>query len=199
MRRSRGAGIGWPAWLVAMSAAAPCVSSPPPPPAEILSKVQVYESRSEAFITEGDTTLEVDPDRAYATLADVARWPHIFPNVLRVEVTHRDGDDARITVIGPRDHHDNLHFHNRPAERTVWFEDTGGSAEVWVETAFLPGDRAGTTHVHTRLFGDVHGAAAVFVSDGVVRAMRRDRVARDLADLHDYFASDAQRSADRPR
>jgi hypothetical protein len=182
---TRRAGLAASAAIVAS-----CMSAPPPPAPDTLRKVRVYESPSDPSITEGETLLDIDPDTAYATMSDVPRWPQIFPKVLRVEVTRRDGDDARITLIGPGDHHDNLHFHNRPAARTVWFEDTGGSAEVWAETAFLPGDAPATTRVHTRLFADVHGLASLLAPGDAVRAMRQDRVATDLVNLHDFFARD---------
>jgi hypothetical protein len=70
----------------------------------------------------------------------------------------------------------------------VWFEDTGGRAEVWAEIAFLPGDLAGTTRVHARLFADVHGVASLFVSDAKLRGLRHDRIRQDLANLHTYFS-----------
>jgi hypothetical protein len=84
---------------------------------------------------------------------------------------------------------DNVHFHNRPASRTVWFEDTGGTAVVWVEIAFAPGDAAGTTRVQSRLFADVHGLASLFVTNARLRSLREQRVADDLGHLRSYFAA----------
>jgi hypothetical protein len=152
------------------------------------AEIRVYESKTDNQITEGDTTLEVDPDTAYKALTDYARWTAMFPDVLKVVITKQEGVDARVTFIGPNDHHDNVHFHNQPAARMVWFEDTGGSAEVWAETVFIPGDRPGTTRMHSRLFAEVHGVASLVVSDMKIRLMREQRVHDDLYNLRNYFA-----------
>jgi hypothetical protein len=81
-----------------------------------------------------------------------------------------------------------VHFHNQPRARIVWFEDTGGSAEVWAEIVFVPGERLGTTRVRSRLYADVHGLASLVVSNAKLRALRQQRVASDLSSLHTYFA-----------
>ena len=170
-----------------------CVSGPParharPVPTSVAPAVRIYESESNPAITEGDTLLDVAPDVAYAELADYARWPGIFSDIHEVIVTRLDGDDARVTFVGPDDHHDNLHFHNRSAAHTIWFEDTGSSSTVWAEIAFLAGPTAGTTHVHSRLYVDVGGVAGIFVSDHRVRKLREQRVYDDLFDLRAHFA-----------
>src|SRR4029077_20084425 len=119
----------------------------------------VFPSGTDENITEGETTLAVAPEVAFATLVDYARWPTIFPDIYTVTITKVDGVDARVTFLGPEDHRDNLHFHNRPDEHTIWFEDTGGRATVWAEIAFLPGAAPGTTRIHSRLFAEVNGIA----------------------------------------
>src|SRR5450432_3471661 len=79
-----------------------CAFSPPPagPRPPIASGIRVFESTTETAITEGETTLEVDPDVAYAMVVDYARWPEIFPDVHQAIVTAQDGVDARVTFIG---------------------------------------------------------------------------------------------------
>jgi hypothetical protein len=72
----------------------------------------------------------------------------------------------------------------------VWFEDTGGRAKVWAEIVFAPGERPGTTRVHSRLFADVHGVASIVVSSGRLRSLRQQRIASDLSHLHTYFSAD---------
>ena len=150
--------------------------------------IRVYESRTDNQITEGETTLQVDPDVAYKTVTDYAHWPSMFPDIHEVVITKQQGIDARVTFIGPNDHHDNVHFHNQPAARMVWFEDTGGAAEVWAEIVFIAGDRPGTTRMHSRLFASVHGVASLVVSDLKIRLMRERRVRDDLFNLRNYFA-----------
>jgi len=150
--------------------------------------IKVWESPDDAQITEGETTLAVDPDTAYAAAVDYARWPSMFPDIARVAITKRQGDDARVTFVHKDGNRDNVHFHNTPQARMVWFEDTGGRAEVWAEIVFVPGEHAGTTTVHSRLFADVHGLASVVVSGAKVRMLRQQRVTSDLTDLHEYFA-----------
>jgi hypothetical protein len=152
------------------------------------SSVKVWESTDSAQITEGEATLDVDPDTAYATAVDYARWTSIFPDIVRVEITKHQGDDARVTFVHKDGNRDNVHFHNTPQARMVWFEDTGGHAEVWAEIVFVPGDRAGTTRVRSRLFADVHGLASVVVSGTKVRTLRQQRIESDLSNLHAYFA-----------
>lgn len=139
-------------------------------------------------MTEGETLLDTDPATAYAELADYLRWPQIFADIYTVTITKQDGDDARVTFLGPDDHRDNLHFHNRSAEHTIWFEDTGGSSTVWAEIAFLPGAPPSTTRVHSRLFAEVGGFGGLFVSDDRVRKLREQRVYDDLFDLRAHFA-----------
>jgi len=151
--------------------------------------VQVWESRNSDAITEGETTLDVDPQTAYATAVDYKRWSAIFPDVVHVDVTSTAGVDARVTLVHADGNRDNVHFHNQPGAGIVWFEDTGGAAQVWAEIAFQPGDRPNTTRVHSRLYASVHGIASLFVSDAHVRELREQRVSDDLVHLHAYFAN----------
>src|SRR5262249_42401868 len=147
--------------LIAMALVLGCARSVMAGPDEI----RVHQSHDDDAITEGETTLEVAPDVAYAAAIDYARWPSIFPDIVRVEVTQQRGVDARVPLIHRAGNRDNVHFHNQPQARMVWFEDTGGRAVVWAEIVFLPGDRAGTTRVRSRLYADVPGFVGLFVSD----------------------------------
>ena len=150
--------------------------------------IRVYQSPNDRSITEGETTIDGDPGDVYATVLDYAKWTEIFPDVLKVEITDKRGVDAHVTLIGPNDHHDNLHFHNQPQARMIYFEDTGNShAEVWAEIMFIPGEKSGTTRVHVRLFADVHGIASVVVSSSDVKRQREARVDAQLAGLRNYF------------
>ncbi len=171
-----------------------CGIAPPPagPKAPASAEIRVFASENETQMTEGETTLDVDPDVAYATVVDYARWPEIFPDVHRTIITAQDGVDARVTFIGDNDHHDNLHFHNRPQVRTVWFEDTGGRASVWAETSFAPGPRPGTTRVHSRLYADVHGFLSLVITNANLRSRRETKVASDLTNLRAYFTRAAR-------
>ncbi|HEY1817726.1 MAG TPA: hypothetical protein VGG74_35540 [Kofleriaceae bacterium] len=65
---------------------------------------------------------------------------------------------------------------------------TGGRAEVWVEIVFAPGERAGTTRVHSRIHADVHGIASLVVTSGKLRSLRQQRITGDLSHLRSYFA-----------
>lgn len=153
---------------------------------------RVYESEHDDAITEGETTLAVDPDIAYQAAADYARWPAMFPMTIRsARITHQKGVEARVTFVHHSGHRDNLHFRNQPTARMVWFEDTGGRAEVWAEIVFAPGDRPGTTRLKTRLYADVHGLASLFVSNRKLRELRQQRVRDTLVQLQAYFARTA--------
>jgi hypothetical protein len=156
--------------------------------AEPSSDIRVYASRTDSAITEGETTLDVEPDVAYAAATDYSRWTVMFPTIRQVVVTRRAGVDAHVTFVHAAGNRDNLHFRNRPADRMVWFEDTGGRAEVWAEIVFGPGDVPGTTRVHSRLYADVHGLASLVVSDRRLRGIREQRVRDDLTHLRSYFA-----------
>jgi hypothetical protein len=151
--------------------------------------VRIWQSQGNASITEGETTLDVDADTAYAAAIDYPRWSKLFPEIVAVNVTRHQGVDALVTLIHGDGNRDNVHFHNQPLRHTVWFEDTGGSADVWAEISFLPGTTPGTTRVHSRLFADVRGFASLFVTTGYLRSKRQQRIASDLSQLHRYFSA----------
>ena len=150
--------------------------------------VSVYESHDDHSITEGDIVIVADSDVAYETVLDYAKWTAIFPDIKQVTVTKKQGNDARVTFLHTDGNKDNVHFHNTPAAGMIWFEDTGGRAEVWAEIVFVPGEKAGTTRVHTRVYASVHGVTGLFVSDDKVKTLRTQRVRSELHDLQAYFA-----------
>jgi hypothetical protein len=157
--------------------------------------VTVYESKTEASTSEGDTAIDCDPETAFHASLDYSRWPRIFSDIRTALITSMNGDDALVTFVHTDGNRDNLHFHNRPATHTLWFEDTGDAhAKVWAEISFLPGPRAGTTRVHSRLYADVTGVASLFVSGGYLRHMREQRIQRDLLQLRAYFSQTLARA-----
>jgi hypothetical protein len=153
--------------------------------------VRIYESHDDSAISEGETIIVADPDLAYATASNYVRWTAMFPDIREVAVTRQAGVDALVTLIHADGHRDNLHFHNRPASHTVWFEDTGGRATVWAEITFTPGEHLGMTRVHSRIYADMHGFVSLFVSDNKIRNLRRQRIFDDLTHLRSYFAAAA--------
>jgi hypothetical protein len=179
------------ALLAACTGGGASVAAGEPPPA-----VKVYQG-PDSSITEGDVTIPGDPATLYATVLDYKRWPDLFANIAKVEVTSQQGVDAMVTLIAPDGHRDNVHFHNQPQARMIWFEDTHGRADVWVETMFVPGDLPGTTRVHTRLYAEVKGVASLVVSDSQVKNMRQARVMADLAHLRKYVLSRSTANAAR--
>ena len=156
-------------------------------PAAASPCVRVYEDPDNPSITEGETVIDGDPAAIYQAMLDYAKWTKIFPDVARVVIRQRQGTEAMVTLIAPDGHRDNLHFKNQPAARMVYFEDTGGRAEVWVETVFVPGPTAGTTRVHTRLYADVHGLAKLFANGTALRKLREQRIESDLVSIRGYF------------
>lgn len=159
--------------------------------AENRQNIRIYPSQEDDQISEGETIVTAEPDAAYATAVNYSRWTAMFPDIRNAVVTRQAGVDALVTFIYADGHRDNLHFHNRPLNRTVWFEDTGGRATVWAEITFTAGQQAGTTKVHTRIFADVHGVASWFVSDSKIRRMREERILSDLTHLRAFFATQA--------
>jgi hypothetical protein len=168
------------AWVACTSATAPLAAAQ--------TDVRVYPSASETAITEGETILAAEPDAVYRAVIDYPRWTTMFPDIRQVIVTSQVGGHDRVTFVHADGNRDNVHFHNQAATRLVWFEDTGGRAQVWVEIVFFPGERPGTTRVHSRLYADVHGWASLFVSDDKLRSLREQRVRQDLSNLRTYFA-----------
>jgi hypothetical protein len=138
-------------------------------------------------ITVGDVVIDGDPADVFAAVCDYRRWTEIMPDVAKVEITQQRGNDARVTLVSPSGHRDNLAFHNQPQARMIYFEDTGngGRAEVWAEIVFAPADVPASTRVHIRLFAKVHGLASVVVRESTVRAQREQKVAADLAHIRD--------------
>jgi len=167
-----------------------CTSATVAPRAQASPDVRVFQNPDQSAITEGETVLATDPDTAYRVLTDYARWPTMFPDIKLVIITSQQGGHDRVTFIHTEGNRDNVHFHNRPEARLVWFEDTGGRAEVWFEILLMPGMQPGTTRVHSRLYADVNGWASLFVSDNKIRSMREQRTREDLAHLRAYFARD---------
>jgi hypothetical protein len=166
-------------------------ASASPSPSGTDPAIRVFESQDDSAITQGETVLEIAPDAAYAAAVDYPRWTAMFPDIRQVIVTRQVGIDARVTFVHADGNRDNLHFHNQPAARILWFEDTGGRAEVWAEIVFIPGDRPGTTRVRSRLYADVHGLASLVVSDRKLRGIRQQRVRDDLTNLRAYFQQQA--------
>ena len=150
--------------------------------------VAVYESRQLSATTEGDTTIDADPDAAYLAATDYSRWPMIFRDLREAKVTQRSGDDAHVSIVHGDGTVDRLHFHNRSAARTLWFEQLGGDADVRAEVSFVAGERSGTTHVHSRLYVDVHGFASALVTNAKLRELRQQQVRDDLGELQTYFS-----------
>lgn len=151
--------------------------------------IRVYESPKGGEITEGETTLEVDPDVGYRTLANYQGWVSVFPDLRRVTITQQSGVDARVSLDYADKHRNNIHFHNDPVARKIWFENLYSRADMWAELVFLPGDRPGTTKVHARVYADVKGLASMFVTESKLRRGRTDRIRGDLTHLQKYFAS----------
>ena len=122
--------------------------------------------------------------------SDFQRWPAIFPEIEKVVVTAKTGDDARVTMIGHDDHHDNLHFHNTPAARMVWFRRTPAvTLTVWLEMVMSARRRAGHDDRAQPLILPTltQGVASLMVSDFKVRVMREDKLGHDLSALRRYF------------
>ena len=165
--------------------ARPSVASPP-------DGVRVYQNPDDDAITEGETTLATLPDSAYHAATYYMRWAVMFSDIRQVIITSQRGNEARVTFVHPDGNRDNVHFRNQPSARMVWFEDTGGRAEVWAEIVFLAGARPGTTRVHSRLYADVHGWASLFVTDRKIRRLREQRVHSQLSELRAYFAREVE-------
>jgi hypothetical protein len=150
--------------------------------------VSIYESREVQATTEGDAIIAIDPDTAYLAATDYTRWPAIFPALRQAIVTGRQGAEARVTFVHADGSSDHVHFRNRPASHTVWFEQHDGHVEVWAEITFAAGERAGTSRVHARFHADVHGLASMFASSSRLRAERQRHLRDDLAHLQAHFA-----------
>src|SRR5262249_28040226 len=135
--------------------------------------VKIFQPKDQNT-TEGDTTVPGEPAAIFATCLEYAKWTDIFPDVAKVIVTSRHAHHARATLGSPTGHRDSLHFHNQPAARLIYFEDTGnnGRAEVWAEIVFIPGEQPHTTRVHIKLYAEVKGIASIVVSDSSVRKQR---------------------------
>lgn len=146
---------------------------------------RIYESHDST--TEGDVTIDVDPDTAFRAATDYARWSAIFPTVRRAIVQSEHGDEALVMFEHTDGTRDRLHFKNHPAGHVIAFDEIGGDADVHAEIAFTPGDRPSTTHVHSRLRAAVHGLASVFVSGSAIRKLREQQVRDDLVYLQAFF------------
>jgi uncharacterized membrane protein len=153
---------------------------------------------SDPAVTEGDVIIDGEPAANFALVQDYRRWTEIMPDVAKVEITEQKGDDARVTLVSPTGHRDNLHFHTTPQANLIFFEDTGngGRADVWAEIVFVPqagqAGQAGPTtqtRVHIKLYAKLHGVATLVVSERDVREKREHQIAGELTHIRDYFRS----------
>ncbi len=176
-------GLGMRAFFGATLVAALVMATP----AIADSGPRVYESAHDDEITEGEITIDLAPDQAYAIASDYQKWTAIFPEIVRVTVTQQVGVDARVS-LDYKDHRNNLHFHNDPKAHRVWFENTHSRADMWAELVFYPGATPNSSRVHARIYADVPGAAGVFVSERTLRHARTDRLRSDLGNVSRYFA-----------
>jgi len=150
--------------------------------------VKVWQA-SDPAITEGETTLVGDPADLYAACTSYAKWAEIFPDVQKVIVSDHKGTDAKVTLVAPSGHRDNLAFHATPAARMIYFEDTGNShAEIWGEIVLAPGDAERTTKLHIRLFAKAKGVARLVVDGDAVKKTREQKLERQLSHVKGYFA-----------
>jgi hypothetical protein len=176
--------------LAAVVASVVTLAAVAPRSASADSGIRIYESPKYDEVTEGETVIEGNPDTAYATASDYSKWTAMFPDIRKVTVTQQHGVDALVS-LDYADHRNNLHFHNDPAHRRVWFENTHSTADMWADLTFGPGPRPGTTAVHARVYADVTGAAGLFVTESKLRHGRTDRIAGDLTKIKIYFAVQA--------
>ncbi len=146
---------------------------------------------SDPAMTEGDVIIDGEPAANFALVQDYRKWTEIMPDVAKVEISEQKGDDARVTLVSPSGHRDNLHFHNTPQANLIFFEDTGngGRADVWAEIVFIPTAQPHQTRVHIKLYAKVHGVASLVVSESEVREKRERQIAGELTHIRDYFRS----------
>lgn len=144
---------------------------------------------SDSAITDGEVTIDGDPAQVFAAAQNYKAWTELMPDVAKVEIHDQKGDDAHVTLVAPNGHRDNLHFHNTPQARLIFFEDTGnhGRADVWAEIVFAPTAQPTSTRVHIRLYAKVHGVATLVVSDSDVKQQREQKITAELSQMREYF------------
>jgi uncharacterized membrane protein len=144
---------------------------------------------ADSAITEGEVTIDGDPASVFAAAQNYKAWTELMPDVAKVEIHDQKGDEAHVTLVAPNGHRDNLHFHNTPQARLIWFEDTGngGRADVWAEIVFLPAVQPTSTRVHIRLYAKLHGVATLVVSESDVKAQREQKITAELSQMREYF------------
>ncbi|MFT3691996.1 MAG: SRPBCC family protein [Kofleriaceae bacterium] len=167
--------------LIVAFASAVAAAAPP-------AGVVVTQPQDQAM-TEGEVIVDGDPAQVFAAAQDYARWTELMPDVAKVEIKDHKGDDAHVTLVSPSGHRDNLHFHNTPQARLIYFEDTGnhGRADVWAEIVFAPTESQAQTRVHIRLYAKVHGVATLVVSDSAVKDQREQKIVAELTHIREYF------------
>lgn len=149
---------------------------------------------SDPAVTEGDVIIDGEPTANYVLVQDYRKWTEIMPDVAKVEITEQKGSEARLTLVSPSGHRDNLHFRNTPQANLIFFEDTGngGRADVWAEIVFIPISVGAATdpvrtRVHIKLYAKLHGVAALVVSENDVREKREHQITGELTHIRDYF------------
>ena len=144
---------------------------------------------ADSAMTEGDVTIDGDPAMVFAAAQNYQLWTELMPDVAKVEIHDQKGDDAHVTLVAPNGHRDNLHFHNTPQARLIFFEDTGnhGRADVWAEIVFAPAEQPSSTHIHIKLYAKIHGVASLVISENDVKLQRESKITAELTHMRDYF------------
>lgn len=139
--------------------------------------------------TEGAVTIDASPAEVYALATDYARWRETFSDIEWLKVERGGRDDARVRfrsrAIG---HTVTVQFSNIPdrAIRFVGVEGPpGGSAKG--EYTIKPLDGGKRSYVSARLYMDVDGVPAMFVTERRVRGYRQAKLRADLGDLARRF------------
>jgi carbon monoxide dehydrogenase subunit G len=140
--------------------------------------------------TEAVVTVDASPEEVYALATDYARWTETFSDIESMKVERGGREDARVRfrsrALGRTV---TVQFANVPnrAMRFVGVEGPpGGSAKG--EYAITPVDSGKRTMISARIYMDVDGVAALFVSERRVRGYRQAKLRADLTDLERHFA-----------
>jgi uncharacterized membrane protein len=151
-------------------------------------------------VSEAVVTVDASPSEIYAVVTDYARWPSLFSDVENVKVEAGDRHDARVRFRSRAfDHTVTVVFQN-DRDRAIRFRGIKGppGGRARGEYLLVPVDGGTRTQVTARLYLDVVGVPALFVSDRKIRSLRHAKLRADLTDVTRRFASRRESASAEP-
>lgn len=145
----------------------------------------------ESSKTVSSGTIEVDaaPADVYALITDYTAWRRFLTDIVSVSVTSGGRRDAVVRMESRAlGHEATLRFDNAP-DKAIRFTLIDGprGARASGEYSLVSINQGTRTRIQAKLYMDVVGVVAIFVTDARIRNMRQAKLRADLEDVSRWF------------